>query len=352
MQPTSSIVGGEKINEVLSAIDKYFYFDTRDEKITDNMISAMVSSLGDEYTTYMSVEETKEFNEQLSGHYAGIGTLISWDEAGSSIVVLDVFEGSPAEKCGIKPGDKITHVDGEDFSKLTFEEATNRILGEAGTTITVTVIKAEDGSKNDISVTRENVKIPIIEKEMIDGKIGYIKLASFNLESDEEFEAALSSLEKDGAKALILDLRDNGGGAVDSVLKIAGSLLPKDSEIYYTINNKGKKMLYRSKGDGTNLPIVLLVNENSASASEILAGALKENKKATLVGKTTFGKACAQIMFPLSDGSAVKITTEKNFLPSGTDANKVGIAPDVEVELESANDEQLQKAIEIAKEKF
>jgi len=351
-RPAPSITGGEKIFEVLEAIDEYFYFDTNDEKIADNMISSMVSSLGDEYTAYLSAEETQQFNDHLKGHYAGIGTLISWDETDNSLIILEVFENSPAEKSGIEAGDKITHIDGKDFSTLTFDEAVNRVLGEAGTEITATVIKKSDGTKKDIKITREDVRIPIIEKDMFEDNIGYIKLSSFDLESDEEFDAALSALENEGAKALILDLRNNGGGAVDSALKIAGSLLPKDTEIYYTINNKGKKVLYRSKGDGTELPIVLLVDENSASASEILAGALKESKKATLVGKTTFGKACAQILFPLSDGSSVKITTEKNFLPSGADVNGIGIVPDVEVELESINDEQLARAIEIAKEKI
>jgi len=343
---TTNLPGSEKLFEVMSILDNKYYQDIDKNQAIEKAVGAMVSSLGDPYTTYMNKEEWAEFNTYITGTYSGVGLTVSGDKTDNKIVVISPFDGSPSDKAGIKAGDKIIKVNGEEVFADNIDTATSKMKGEKGTTVTLTVLKKDTKEVVDIVITRDEIKMQSVRSEM-KGDIGYIRLSIFDTDTGNEFASHLEKMRNSGAKALIIDVRNNGGGVVGAVVQVAESLLKSDSMIFYTQDKHGKRQDFKTRGSGVDLPIVLLINEGSASASEILAGSLRDNKKATLVGNKSFGKGVVQQPVSLKDGSVVKVTVEKYFTPIGEDINKQGIKPDVEVNLVSEKDEQLQKAIEI-----
>jgi len=345
-QSTTSLPGSEKIFEAIRILDEKYYMDIDKNQVVENAVNAIVNSLGDPYTTYMNKDEWEEFNTFIKGTYSGVGLTVSGDKSDNKIIVISPFEGSPSDKAGIKAGDKITKVNGEEVFADDLDGATAKMKGEKGTNVTLTVLKKDAKEAIDILITRDEIHLQSVRSEM-KGDIGYIRISIFDEDTGNAFAEHLGKMRDNGAKSLIIDVRNNGGGVVGAVVQVAESLLKQDSMIFYTQDKKGNRDDFVSKGSGVDLPMVLLINEGSASASEILAGALRDNKKATLVGNKSFGKGLVQQPAMLKDGSVIKVTIEKYFTPSGEDINKQGIKPDVEVNLVTEKDEQLQKAIEI-----
>ena len=343
----------ESLKSFRSVIDNYYIGDIDETKLLDGAIKGYVKGLEDEYSEYMTSEEWEEYQTAALGNYVGIGIYMGTDKDGNTIVSSPI-KGSPAEKVGIKIEDIIVEVDGENVLGVDSSLIATKIKGEAGTKVHLKVARKSEYLEFD--VTREEIKIYHVETEMKEGNIGYISLLTFDEGCAEELKNAIIDLEKQGAKKFILDLRYNGGGLVDEALKIANFFIPKGKDVLITVDSNGEKVVTKTEEDNiTDAELVVLVNEYSASASEILVGALRDNGKAKLVGTKTFGKGVIQNVFSLLDGSVLKLTIAEYFTPKEIKINKEGLEPDFEVKLEKAENEedfvdtQLNKAIEILK---
>ena len=293
-----------------------------------------------------------------TGNFVGIGIYMVQDTEANKIMVLSPIKGGPAEKAGLQPGDYLIAVDGVQYTGEQMTEASNKIKGEEGTTVKLEVQRGNETL--DYEITRENVKVNPVEGEVLDNNIGYITFSSFDDGTAEEFKAKYEELAKQGIQSLIIDLRNNGGGIVDEALEIANYILDKDSVILYEVDKNNNETEEKTTDEPIiNMPIVLLTNENTASSSEILAGALKDHGKAKIVGTKTYGKGVIQQLLTLPDGSGLKITAEEYLTPNKTKINGVGIEPDEIVELPDSvenvlnvdrnEDTQLQKAMELLK---
>lgn len=330
-------------------IDKVFLGEIDEQKVLDETIKGYVKGLGDEYSEYMTKEEWDEFQSAALGNYVGIGIYMTTDNNGN-VIVLAPIKGSPAESAGLETGDIITAVNDENVLGTSSDDVSNKIKGEAGTEVKLTVLR--DNEYIDVNVKREEIKVYHVEEKMLENNIGYMNLATFDEGCSDEFREKYQTLKNQGAKSLILDLRNNTGGLVDEALKIADMMIEKDKTLLITVDSKGNKEIDKAKEDPiVEGDIIALTNEYSASASEILVGALKDNGRAKSLGTKTFGKGVIQNVFFLNDGSALKLTVNEYFTPNETKINKVGIAPDYEVELpeDSQEDVQLNKAIELLK---
>ena len=349
-----------KIYTLKQLINSEYVGEINEKDLINGAIKGYVEGIGDEYTEYFTKEEMEEFMTETEGNYVGIGIYMFQDTERNAVVVLSPIENSPAEKVGILPGDIITKVDGIEYTGEDFEKISSYIKGEEGTTVKLTILR--DEKEIEFEVKRENIDIYPIESEILENNIGYINIASFDSECAKEFKEAYNKLNKNNLKGLIIDLRNNGGGIVEETLEIADYMLDKEDIILITKDKDGNEKIEKSKNKpNITVPIVVLVNENTASASEILAGALKENDKASIVGKTTYGKGLIQELISLSDGSGLKITTEEYYTPNRNKINKIGVTPDKEVDLpediessynlERKDDTQLQEAIKMLKNK-
>ena len=355
-EQTSDIA--ETLEDYRKIIDKYYLGDIDEEKLKEGAIAGYIKGLDDEYTEYISKEDMADYMADATGNFVGVGVYMVQDTEANKIMVLSPIKGSPAEKAGLQPGDYIIAVDGVTYTGEQMTEASNKIKGETGTTVKLQIQRKDETL--DIELTRENIKVNPVEGEVLENNIGYIEFSSFDDGTAEEFKAKFEELQGKGIKSLIIDLRNNGGGIVDEALEIANYILDKDSVILYEVDKNNNETVEKTTDDPIiNMPIVILTNENTASSSEILAGALKDHKKATIVGEKTYGKGVIQRLLTLPDGSGLKITSEKYLTPNRTEINKVGIEPDEKVELpetvtnilnvEKNEDTQLQKAIEILK---
>lgn len=340
-----------KINKIEELIDDKYLFDYEKEDIETAIIKAYVSGLGDPYSEYYTEEEFEQIGQSAAGSYCGVGVYVTYDEDGRGIKILQVIEGGPAEDAGLKDGDIITAIDGNAIELDNFELATSPLAGEEGTKVTVTILR--NGKEKDYELTRSVIKQNYVKSGMLDNNIGYVYLAQFTASAVEQFENAVDELKKNGAESIIFDLRDNPGGVLNGAVSILDYLLP-EGLIAYVEDKYGNRTDYKST-DGTDeldIPCVVLVNENSASASELFTGALKDRGYATVVGKKTFGKGIVQSLFSLGDGSGLKITVERYFTPNGVCIHGTGIEPDIEVEYdedkfnEDGTDTQLEAAIE------
>ncbi len=342
-------------------IDDKFLGEIDEKKVLNETIRGYIKGLDDPYTEYMTKEEMDEFSADVMGNFTGIGIYLTQDLEKDVIVVISPIKDTPAYKAGILPGDIITKVDGVSYTGEQLTEATNKIKGEVNSKVKLEVLRGNETL--EFEVTRENIKVNHVESKVIDNtNIGYIVFNSFDEGCSQEFKEQLESLKSKNITALIVDIRNNGGGLVDEATAIADDFVDKDATLLITIDKKAKEEITKAKTDPIiDVPTVLLTNGNSASASEILAGALKDNKKATIIGEKTYGKGVIQELLTLTDGSGLKITTNEYYTPNRNKINKVGIEPDVEVKLdeelenelviEEAKDTQLQKAIEFLKQK-
>ena len=336
-------------------LDKKYIGEINEEELKESAIKGYIAGLNDPYTEYFTKEEMQEFTEETEGEYVGIGIYTIADTSRNAIVVLRTIGDSPASKAGLLTGDIITKVDDEEFTGETLNEAVKKMKGVVGTTVKITILR--DDKEMEFNIKRENIKISHVSSDVLDNDIGYIKISSFEGGCSEEFLEKYKEIEKQDIKPLIIDLRFNGGGIVDEALNIAELMVPKDKILLITKDKTEEEEVIKSKTDPSiNMQVVVLINEYSASASEILAGILKEDINATLIGTTTYGKGVIQTVYPLKDGSGLKITTDEYYTPNHNKINQVGIDPTIKVELSEElrqitnlpleQDLQLQKAIE------
>ena len=348
------------INKIKKTIDDYYLWnnDINEEDLKNSAIKGYVAGLGDEYTEYIPASKMKDYTENITGSFVGVGIYMVADEESDRVLVYYPIPGSPAEKAGIKSGDLIISVDDVEYTAKDFDRIASFIKGKAGTK--VKLIIEREGQRIPYELIREKITTNPITAKMIEGNIGYLKVPSFDEDTAKSFKEKVQELQNQGAQKLIIDLRNNGGGIVDEAVDIADMLLEKGKTIISTVNNKEKKTVTYSKNDPTiTMPVIVLVNENSASASEILACSLQDNERAKLVGTKTYGKGIIQTLLSLTDGSGLKITTEQYYTPKETSIHKEGIKPDEEVKLpdtvksiysiEESEDTQLKKAIEMLK---
>ena len=322
-----------------------------DKKLVDGAIDGMVKSLGDPHSVYMDQDMYKKLKQHNEGTFGGIGVLMSFSDP-HKVEILGVNEGSPGEQAGLQKGDVIIAVNGEPTEGRPPEDVAASIRGEEGTEVTLT-IRREGEEDKDYVITRATIQMQTAAGQMIPDNIGYIRIASFGEHTGKEFKDAFQKLKDDGMKGLIIDLRANPGGLVNTCVDIANLVVPK-GEIVSVVDRSGRKEVYDSTLESQEYPIVVLIDGNSASASEILAGALQDRGAATLVGEKSYGKGSVQVVLPMLQGDAMKLTIAKYYTPSGRSIDGTGIEPDVEVSLDSGShyDNQLQKAIDLMKEKL
>ena len=350
-----------KAMTIEESIKKNFLKDVSDETLMDGQLKGMLESLKDPYSTYMSKSEFDDFMEHTKGVYGGIGVIVSPGED-NLITIVSPIEDTPGEKAGLKTGDKIIKIDGEEFTADKMDAAVKIMKGKPGTEVNLTILrKDKDGKSNniDLKIKREEIRLKTVKVEMLEDKIGYIKITSFDDLTYKDFKKEFDILAKDGAQGIILDLRNNPGGLLDVSADIADEFLGEGT-IVYTEDKNGEREYLKSDKKKTDLPLVMLVNEGSASASEILAGAVKDTERGILVGTKTFGKGIVQRIVKLPDGSGYKMTVSEYFTPKGTNIHNIGIKPDVEVKLPEEvqitgpenlrEDVQLKKGIEIMKD--
>ena len=338
-----------KIEMVKSYIDQNYKGVVDESKMEEDAIKGYVAGLGDPYTVYMTQDEYNELMVNVNGNYVGIGVYMTTDQDGN-IVVVKPIDGSPAAAAGIMSGDIIGKVDGKACQGEDINIVSNEIKGKEGTTVDLEILRGTQTI--DLTITRKTVVIQDVVSKVLDNNIGYIQILSFDETSSANFTKAYNDLKSKGVTKLIIDVRDNGGGIVTDATDIAQMFVPRGNTMMITEDKNGKQQVTKSEGTGSNdMKVVLLVNGNSASASEILTAALKDNKAATVVGETTFGKGVMQEIFPIQTGGALKITIQEFKTPNGDTINKVGIKPDVEVAqpADSNEDAQLNKAIELLK---
>ena len=350
----------EKMNYLISLINTYYYDGMDVSEMQESLISGLIEGIGDKYTEYYTAEEYTQLMESTTGSYAGIGaTLYKESDDATSVTIGYVYKDSPAENAGVEAGDQIVAVDGEAVtSDEDASDIATAVRGDIGTTVTLTILR--DGETFDVEIERAEVEIETVEAEMMDDGVGYLRITQFATNTTEQFEEALVELQEEGMTSLVIDLRDNGGGVVQTCADILDDLLP-EGVVVYTEDKNGNRVDYTSDEETQlDIPMVVLINGNSASASEIFAAAIADYGWGTLLGTTTYGKGVYQSVFELTDGSGIKITIGKFYSPNGNNFNGVGITPDVELEYENTagddadysyeTDNQLQKAIELLTE--
>ncbi len=340
-----------KLNQIQNLIDMHYYKDANSEDIVVGALKGAVLSLGDPYSGYYTNEEYLSFTEQVTGQYSGIGVTVTMDTADNTILVISTQKGTPAHKAGLETDDKIIAINGEAVPS-DLETAVSKIKGKPSTKVTLTILKKSTGKIVDLEIERQEITLDTLMSEIIEGDIGYIELTSFDESTVKEFKNEVETLEEKGAKSIILDLRGNPGGIVDAAAVVGDVFLP-ECDITYMEDKSGKREYIRSGESCYKGDLVVLVNGGSASASEIIAGAIRDNKRGKLVGTQTYGKGLVQMMYPLSEGDGyVKLTMARYFTPNGEDINKKGITPDyvVEASEDDTEDVQLKKAIELLKQ--
>ena len=340
----------EKIDKMDKLISSY-YLNPEDidlDKLEQGIYAGYVAGLEEDYTTYYTPEEFASVMESTSGKYSGIGAYVSQNMSTGLITIVKPFEGGPAAEAGIQKDDILYAVEGEEVSGEDLNMVVAKLKGEEGTAVQVTIYRALEDRYIDVEVTRAVVNVPTVTYRMLEDGIGYIQISEFGEVTAEQFAAAAEDLEAQGAQSLIFDLRDNGGGLLDSVCDILDRVLPKELLVYTEDKDGNREEEWALDDDRIDMPMAVLVNGNTASASEIFTGALKDYDEAEIIGTTTFGKGIVQSIIPMADGSAVKLTSAKYYTPSGVCIHGTGIVPDqvVEYDREAEEDNQLQAAVD------
>ena len=342
-----------KLSIIRNKIEQEYIGEINENDLIEGAIKGYVAGLGDEYTEYLPAKDMTSLTEDIEGEFVGIGVYITKDTENNLILVYGTIPGSPAESAGLKTGDVITSVDGVECNGDDYDTITNSIKGKEGTKVKLEILR--DGKELSFEIERKTVEVKHVEYQKLDNNIGYINISSFEGDVSTQFEEAYKNLENQGIESLIIDIRNNGGGIVSESLQIAEMMTEKGQTLLIESDKNGEEEVIKSELDKTiTIPIVLLINEYSASASEILAGILKENvENAILIGNTTYGKGVIQTVYPLTDGSGIKITTNEYFTPNHNTINKVGVEPDIKVDdylflgtLDLDNDTQLKRAMQ------
>lgn len=339
-----------KLDFLKEVIDLKYLEKTDEKTLEENIYKGLLQGLNDPYSVYYTKDEYDALKEETSGSYCGIGALVSQNADTGVITAINVFKGSPAEKAGMKNGDIIFKVEDKEVTGEDLNNVVAKMKGEKDTKVKINVYRTSEKEYIDLEVTRDKVDVPTVEHKMLDKSkgIGYIQITQFEEVTYDQFKEALDDLKKRGMKSVIFDLRNNPGGLYDTVCEMLDDLLPEGT-LVYTKDKDGNKQEKKSDANFLDMPMVVLQNENSASASEIFAGAIQDFGAGKIVGTQSFGKGIVQSIIPLSDGSAVKLTVEKYYTPKGVNIHGKGITPDVKVEIskDGKKDNQLQKAIEV-----
>ncbi len=347
----------QKVLTNLSVLEKYYYEEIDGSKMVDGLLAGAAYSLGDPYTGYIPAEQSEEFMQDIDLDFTGIGVYISADTSDNSIVVVSAIAGGPAEAAGFVSGDKILEVAGQAVRGDMVDEVPNMIKGEEGTPVTLKILKNGETTPVDITLNRANVKIQTVSSEMLKNKIGFVRITQFTKNTYDEFVDQFNELVEQGLSSLILDLRNNPGGRLDIAVNIADAFIDEGENIVYTMDKRGRKQEYNATKGAVEVPMVILTNGGSASASEVVAGALRDHGKAVTMGEKTFGKGVVQSPMEYKDGSILKVTISRYYTPKGECIDKIGISPDIEKPmslekyrnlsgLSKSEDEQLQAAIE------
>lgn len=349
----------KKLETLADIIDEYYYEDADAALVEEGLYDGLFESLGDPYSEYYNTREYESLLASTNGSYYGIGAMMSQDPDTGEVSVLRIYPGSPAAEAGLKVGDILLEIDGSPADSEELSQLVWRIKGEEGSCVQLKVRRYYDEKSEELKflVERRKIQVPTVKYQMLDGNVGFLQISEFTELTAEQFAQAIADLEHQGMEALIVDLRDNPGGVVDGVSKVLDQILP-EGIVVYTEDKYGNRTDYESSGDTyLDIPLAVLVNGNSASASEIFAGAIQDYSYGTLIGTRTFGKGIVQTILALQDGSAVKVTTAKYFTPLGHNIHEVGIMPDVELEYEylspedeeyePMHDNQVLKALEL-----
>jgi len=350
-----------KLNTLEQVLNSFYFADVDDSNASENIYKAYLNSFGDKYTVYYTAEEYAAFTQAVTGNYYGIGVVVSKNDDGTIKVVLP-YENCPGSEAGMQIGDAITKVNGVSVTDRDLDAVVAEIKGAEGSTVQIELVREGVADPITLTVERRKIDIPTVAHKMLDNKIGYISVAQFDAVTYAQFLDAYKTLSADGMQGLVIDIRSNPGGSLDTVVNMLDEILPSGM-IVYTVDKDGKKIEYKGKNtDEISVPLAVLVNGDSASASEIFAGAVQDYGVGTIVGTTTFGKGIVQTVKQLTDGSAIKFTISKYFTPKGQEIQGKGVTPDVVVDLDEAvknktgitmeEDNQLQKAIEIVKGKM
>lgn len=348
---SSEIAGTMKFFRAMQIIKARYVEDVPGSTLMAGAIKGMVSSLGDPHSIYMDAKMYKEFMIETEGSFGGVGIVIGVKD--KMLTVVSPIEGTPGDKAGIKSGDRILKIDGQDTKDMALDQAVNKIRGPEGSQVVLTISR-ENESPKDYALTRSNIQIKTVSGKMLPDNIGYIRISMFNENTANDFIRRYQELEKEGMKATILDLRDNPGGLLEESVKVAGKLVPK-GPVVSVVTKDGRREVHNSNLEMVKYPLAVLVNGGSASASEIVAGAVQDTGAGTLVGTKTYGKGSVQTLLRLGN-DAIKLTIAKYLTPADRSINGIGIEPDVKVEFNDARqggkDVQLDKAVEIIKSKL
>ena len=349
----------EKLDLLMQLVELYYYEDVDTDEMLESAAVGLIAGIGDVYSVYYTKEDMEAFNEETEGEYAGIGCQLLADPTDQMITVTRVFKGSPAEEAGMRSGDKIVYVNDVYYSAYEMDAAVDVMRGTPGEDVKVTVLRGLDTV--DFDITRKVVNINYVEYEILDGNIGYVMVYDFLGDAVEGFRTALEAFQAANVTGMIIDLRNNGGGLLDASVEMADMILPEGTVVSVRDKN-GAEEAFTIDGEYYDVPMVVLVNGYSASASEILSGAIRDTGEGMLVGTKTLGKGVVQSVIDFPDGSGLKVTTARYFTPSGECIHGVGIEPDVDIELDEdvvtryginnlphEQDAQLQKAIELIK---
>lgn len=348
----------DKIELLYTLVESNYYEDVDDQELVNGIYHGLLEGLGDPYSVYYTQEEYEDMMISTTGNYYGIGALLGQDPDTMVVTINHIYDGTPAKKAGLKDGDIIVEVNDMEATSMELSQLVTHIRGEEGTTVHLKIYREGEADYLEFDVERAQVDIPTVESQMLTDEIGYIQVTEFSENTPEQFENAISDLQSQGMKKMIIDLRDNGGGILESCRQMLDVILP-EGVVVYTEDKYGDRENYYSDEDSClDMPIVVLVNGNSASASEIFAGAIRDYEYGTLIGTKTFGKGIVQNVRQLSDGSAVKMTIARYFTPNGDYIHGVGIEPDIELEYEYSGDtesdeydymadNQVVKAIEV-----
>ncbi len=342
-----------KLKLLQRIIGNEFLFDEDMTKVSDGIYKGMVSGLEDAYSVYYTEDEFNALMEESSGNYCGIGAVVQKDIKTGLVTIVRVFKQSPAEEAGLKAGDILYMVDDMEITGLDLDILVRTyIRGEEGTEVVLTVLRGDDYQKVELHITRRMIETETVEYKMLDNNIGYVTVTEFDQPTYEQFKNAIEELQKEGMKGLVIDLRNNPGGLLNTVVDMLDYMLPDGLLVYTSDKNGNGDKYYSDDGHQVDVPLVVLVNGNSASASEVFTGAIKDFKWGTIIGTKTFGKGIVQDIIPLGDGSGLKITVAHYYTPSGFDLHGKGIEPDIEVELDkdaaygADSDNQLKAAVD------
>ena len=346
---SSDVVSTLRVLRALQVVKSRYVEDVSVETLMAGSIKGMVNSLNDPHSVYMDAKMFKEFMIETEGSFGGVGIVIGTKD--KHLTVVAPIEGTPGEQAGIKSGDEIIKIDGQDTKDLALDEAVNKIRGPEGSQVVLTIKRGQE--TQDYTLTRSNIQIKTVAGKMLDNNIGYIRISMFNENTGNDFVRKMQELEKQGMKAIVLDLRDNPGGLLDESVKVASQLVPK-GPIVSVVTRDGRRETHSSNLEAPKYPLAVLVNGGSASASEIVSGAVQDTGVGTLIGTKTYGKGSVQTVIRLDEGSAIKLTIAKYLTPKDRSINGVGIEPDIKVELPESKDKdvQLDKAIEVLKGKM